>query len=132
MKRFLFLLFFLAFFFIPATVFAQAPGSRAWTGCLQNNVATLNCLPFAVQNTANAFLIFAGVVALFIIVWAGIRLITSGGDAKQVQSARSMITYAIIGLILVLSSYAIIFFIGYVTKTSNCISDINKLTTGCQ
>ena len=96
-----------------------------------NNVATIQCLPTVVLNGMNAFLLFAGTTALFIIVWAGIRFITSGGDAKQMGSARSMITYAIIGLIVVLSSYAILFFIGYLTKTSNCITNVHSLTTGC-
>jgi len=95
------------------------------------NVATFQCLPTVVLNITNAFLLFAGVVALFIIVWAGIRIITSGGDAKQLSSARSMITYAIIGLSVVLSSYALLFFIGYLTKTSNCITNLSSLKSGC-
>lgn len=101
------------------------------TSCLYDGVPMLNCLPTVFLNVTNAFLLFAGVVALFIIVWAGIRFIISGGDAKQIQSARSMITYAIIGLIVVMSSYAIVFFIGYVTKTSSCITDLSKFSKGC-
>ncbi|HSA84474.1 MAG TPA: hypothetical protein VLF20_06355 [Patescibacteria group bacterium] len=131
---FLLFLFVFVFFATPDIVSAQAPGSVSLnTGnCFKNGVATLNCLPYAVLNGANAFLLFSGITALFIIVWAGIRLVISGGDAKQVQGARSMITYGIIGLIVVLSSYAIVFFIGYVTGTTNCITDINKITTGCR
>lgn len=99
--------------------------------CVVNGVASIQCLPTVVLNAANTFLLFSGVVALFIIVWAGIRFIISGGDAKQIQNARSMITYAIVGLIIVLSSYAIVFFIGYITKTTNCITNVGKITTGC-
>ena len=99
--------------------------------CLKYGVPMLNCLPTVFLNVANAFLLFSGVVALFIIAWAGIRLITSGGDAKQVQSARAMITYGIIGLIVVLSSYAIVFFIGFLTNTTGCITDLQKFNTGC-
>jgi len=68
----------------------------------------------------------------FLIVWSGIRLILSGGDAKQVQSARQTMTYAIVGLIVVLSSFTIVLFIGYLTGTSDCITDVNKIITGCQ
>lgn len=120
--------------FAPANTYAQGSWDE---DCFNKNirgaedVATLHCLPSVVLNATNAFLLFAGTVALFIIVWAGIRLVTSGGDAKQVQSARSMITYAIIGLIIVLSSYAILFFIGYLTRTSDCITNVNSITTGC-
>lgn len=99
---------------------------------IANGVATLDCLPIVVLNAINAFLLFAGSTALFIIVWSGIRFILSGGDAKQVQSARSMFTYAIIGLIVVLSSFGIVFLIGYLTGTTNCITNIDKITTGCE
>jgi hypothetical protein len=98
--------------------------------CIKAGVAQLNCLPTVFLNVTNAFLLFGGIVALFIIVWAGIRFITSGGDAKQIQSARSMITYAIIGLIVVLSSYAIVFFIGFLTRSTDCITNLAKFTKG--
>ncbi len=101
------------------------------SSCLYDGVPMLNCLPTVFLNVVNAFLLFAGAVALFIIVWAGIRFIISGGDAKQVQGARSMITYAIIGLVVVLSSFAIVNFIGFLTKTSSCITDLSKFNTGC-
>lgn len=106
---------------------------KIWpSSCLVDGIATLNCLPTVFLNAVNALLLFAGATALFIIVWSGIRLITSGGDTKQIQSARSMFTYAIIGLIVVLSSFGIVYFIGYITKTTNCITNIDKITTGCQ
>ena len=98
------------------------------TGCIDNDVPTINCLPTVFSNVVNGFLLFSGIVALFLIVWAGIRLITSGGDAKQVASARSMLTYAIIGLIVVLSSFAIIFFVAHITN-STCITKLS--VNGC-
>jgi len=103
---------------------------QVWPSYCQD-VPNINCLAVVFQNAANTFLVFGGIVAIFIIVWAGIRFITSGGDAKQIQSARAMLTYAIIGLIVVLSSYSIVFFVGYLTKTTNCITNLDKLSTGC-
>lgn len=108
----------------PSECFSKLAGAEG--------VATIQCLPTVILNVTNAFLLFAGVVALFIIVWSGIRLVISGGDAKQIGSARSMLTYAIIGLIVVLSSYAIVFFIGYLTKTTDCITNVGKVATGCK
>ena len=96
------------------------------------DVPNLSCLSTVFLNGANAYLLFGGVVATFLIVWGGIRFITSGGDAKQVTAARQLITYAIIGLIVVLSSYSIIFFIGFLTNTTNCITNLSTLTTGCK
>lgn len=96
------------------------------------DVPNVNCLPIVFFNVANALLVFSGVVAIFLIIWSGVRFITSGGDNKQVSSARSMMTYAIIGLIVVLSSYAIVFFIAYLTKTTNCIANISLIASGCK
>ncbi len=104
---------------------------QAWPASC-NNVPDLYCLSTVFLNVTNAFLLFAGIVAIFLIVWSGVRLILSGGDAKQVTSARQTMTYAIVGLIVVLCSYSIVFFIGYLTKTTDCITDRDKITTGCQ
>ena len=102
-----------------------------WSGCAIDNVVTFNCVPTLFLLTTNGFLLFAGVVSLFVITWASFRLVISGGDAKKVGSARSMITWGIVGLIVVLSSFAIVYLIGYLTGTTDCITDIDKITTGC-
>ena len=92
-------------------------------GCVQDGVATLRCVPAVFGNVVSSLLIFVGIVAAFIIVWAGIKFINSGGDAKQVASARQIMTYAIIGVVLVLCSFAIIYFVGFATRT-DCITKV--------
>ena len=119
---------FIYFFAAPLPAHAQIDWNS--TGCVNNGVATLECIPAVFQNVVRAALIFAGAVALILIIYGGIRLIYSGGDAKQTQGARQIITYALIGLILVLGSFGIIFFIGYLTNTTSCITDINAIKTG--
>ncbi len=95
-----------------------------------NQAPTLQCLPVVFHNAVNGGLLFAGAVALFLIIWGGIRFITSGGDPKQVAGAQKIITYALIGLIVVLLSFAIVLFISYLTQTP-CITDPAKFVTGC-
>lgn len=102
-----------------------------WDSCLEKiidsktgtvtEVPTLQCVPIVFHNIVSAALTFAGAVALFMIVYAGIRYITSGGDPKAVEGARNTLTWAIIGLIVILISFAIINFIGYFTGTT-CIN----------
>ena len=89
--------------------------------CIVNGVATLSCIPGVFQNLVAAALGFAGVVALFLIVYSGIRFITSSGDPKAVEGARNTLTWAIIGLIVIILSFTIIKFIAVFTGAT-CIN----------
>jgi hypothetical protein len=88
--------------------------------CLQNyngvKIASLRCIPYVFQNLVKGALIFAGATAVFLIVYAGIRFTTSGGDPKNVSAARQIMTYAIIGLVIVLGSFGIMAFLAYETN----------------
>lgn len=86
-------------------------------------IPQLSCALILFQNVINAALILAGLVALIFIIYSGIKLILSGGDAKKVASARSTLTFAIIGLLLIFFSFAIVFFLSTVTGV-NCIRDV--------
>jgi uncharacterized membrane protein len=111
---------FISLFLTPITVHAQD-----WGGCVDaNGVATLTCIPVVFHNLVNAALIFVGSVSVILIIWGGITFVRSGGDPKQTQHARQIITYAIIGLVLVLSSFFIVFLIAYLTG-ANCITNFS-------
>jgi uncharacterized membrane protein len=95
--------------------------AQDWGKCVDaNGVATLTCIPIVFSNIINAALMFVGSVAVILIIWGGITFVRSGGDPKQTQHARQIITYAIIGLVLVLSSFFIIYLIAYLTG-AKCI-----------
>jgi hypothetical protein len=53
-------------------------------------------------------LIIAALVFFFMLVWGGIKYITSGGDKAQTETARNQITSALIGLVIVFAAWAII------------------------
>lgn len=93
-----------------------------WGNCVQDGAATLSCIPIVFKNIVTATLVFVGVVAVFLIILSGIKFITSGGDPKQVEGARNTLTYAIIGLVVVLLSFLIINVIGRITGVE-CIND---------
>jgi len=73
-----------------------------------DKVASLHCIPVILQNFVNIALLFSGFVALFLILYAGIIFITSRADKAKIESARNTLTYAIIGLIIIIFSYAIV------------------------
>jgi len=60
---------------------------------------------------ANILLMFVAFFAVISIIWAGIRLITHFGDEEAVTSAKKILIYALVGLILAFSSWTIIKFI---------------------
>lgn len=58
----------------------------------------------------------AGLIAVIMIIIAGIKFSTSGGDGQKLATAKSTLTYAIVGLIVVAISQIIVrFVIGNVT-----------------
>jgi hypothetical protein len=57
-------------------------------------------------------IIIAAVLSLFYLVLGGIQWTTSGGDKQKVAQARSRITFAIVGLIVAMASFAIVTIIG--------------------
>jgi hypothetical protein len=128
MKKLLVLNFFLVslFFVLVHPVYAQQ-----WSAdCIVNGVATLRCIPDLFQNVINGALMFVGVTAIVMLIYGGIKFINSGGDQKQTTEARKILTFAILGVILVLGSFAIIYFIGFLTGSSDCITNLDNIKTG--
>lgn len=89
------------------------------TDCIETvngqEVATFNCISVVFQNVVNAAFVFAGIVALIIIIYSGIKFIFSGGDPKQIEGARKTLTYAIIGFVVIILSFIIINIISIIT-----------------
>lgn len=75
------------------------------SGCIQDGVATLACIPVVVQNVINGLIVLAGIVAVFMIVYAGYKFIRSEGEQERIVDARKTLTYAIAGLIFVFLSF---------------------------
>lgn len=97
-----------------------------WSDCAigEDKVATLSCLPEVLKVVIFWALVFAGTVALFLMIFAGIRYINSGGDPKAADTARKTFTYAILGLLVILLSFFILNLIAKITGV-NSITDFN-------
>jgi hypothetical protein len=59
-------------------------------------------------SVVRAVLAFTALLFLFMVVWGGFNFLNAGGDPKATDAARSTITNAVIGLLIVLASFAII------------------------
>jgi hypothetical protein len=53
-------------------------------------------------------MVIAALLVFFYLIWGGIEWITSGGDKGQTEKARNKITAAVIGLVILAASYAIL------------------------
>ena len=59
------------------------------------------------SSLINTILGFLGIIALVLVFYAGFLWMTAGGNSEQVDKAKNILGAAIIGLIIILSSYAI-------------------------
>jgi hypothetical protein len=78
-------------------------------------VAVLSGLEGVFHSIIGSLLFVAALVLFFMLLAGGFKFITSGGDPKGLDSARKTITYAIIGIIIVASSYLILVLIQTIT-----------------
>jgi hypothetical protein len=58
---------------------------------------------------------FAGIVAVFLIIHSGSKFVLSSGDPKKVEEARNTLVYAIMGLIIVLAAFLIVNLVSHLT-----------------
>ena len=64
-----------------------------------------------VTNIFNTVLFIAGLVAVGMLIYAGIQYITAHGDPGKTKTAMNSIIYSIAGLVIVVLSYAIVNFV---------------------
>lgn len=66
-----------------------------------------DCIGQMVTQLVNTAIIIGGILLLIYLVWGGIQWMISHGDKANVEKARSTITHALVGLIIIASSWAI-------------------------
>lgn len=68
-------------------------------------------VPELVGNIIKALVGVVGAFALLIFVYGGFLWLTSGGEAGKVQQGKDAMKWAIVGLFVVFSSYALVSFV---------------------
>ncbi len=59
-------------------------------------------------KATQVIVVITGLISVFIMIIAGLRFITSGGDPGKVESAKNAILYSSIGIAVALSAQAIV------------------------
>lgn len=52
-----------------------------------------------------------GIIFLVLVIWAGLLWMTAAGETKQTQKAKDILVTSVIGLVILLSAYAISTFV---------------------
>jgi hypothetical protein len=61
-----------------------------------------------IPRAINLMLFIVGILAIFMLIYGGIRYVISGGDSGRVKDAKNTILYAIIGLVVAILGYAVV------------------------
>lgn len=107
----------LLFAFTAAPVYAEDSDTEAktgiWGGCTGNEAIcgdTTEAEGIA-KRIINIFLYAIGILSVVMIIFGGLKYVTSRGDPEMVKSAKNTLLYAVIGLIVALLSFAIVNFV---------------------
>lgn len=82
------------------------PGS---TGC--TTPTGTNDADKIIKTGLNVFSAIAGIIAVVMMMIAGLKYMTSGGDAGKVASAQNTVLYAAIGIVIVVLAQVIVKFV---------------------
>lgn len=81
-------------------------------------VVDINSLPHTgaadaarLQIIVNIIFAITGAIALLMITIAGFRYVVSHGDPNSIAQAKQMILYALVGLVVTLTSWSIVTFV---------------------
>lgn len=77
-------------------------------GCLQQDAATIQCLEPLFVSVVTAVVTLVGVALFVMLVVGGFKFLLSGGDQKQLEQAKNTVTYAIIGLVVIVVAFLIL------------------------
>ena len=96
-----------------SVAYASAPttggGTGNWTSGLDPDAKrTWGDLITVARNILNILLLLFGSVATLMIIWGGVVYIISSGNPEKTEQAKKIITYAIIGIIIVTSTWLLI------------------------
>lgn len=73
-------------------------------------------LAFYIAQLWKTVIVVGGLAFLLYTVWGGIEWMMAGGDKNAIEEARHKITNSLIGLALLVATYAIVSFIGAAFK----------------
>lgn len=125
------LLFFLLIFIISLSLtmplLSKASGDEGGSSVslsdvnpLGSGIEGISGMRIVIGRVINAILGITGSFALFMFIYGGFSMLTSAGSPEKIDKGKKILTWAIIGIMVILGSYAITNFIfGAITSTGS-------------
>lgn len=78
---------------------------------LANDPATIKDLEEIIRNLLHVVVRLAGIVVFVMFLIGGVQYLTSGGNPEETKKATGTLTYAVLGLVLILLAWFILLFV---------------------
>lgn len=89
-----------------------AANPKPWSGnCVVNGVATIEGLECLFSNLLNVATTLAGIVFGIMLIVGGFKFIFAGGNPEGVKSAQNTLTFAVIGLVVMIGAWFVLLLI---------------------
>jgi hypothetical protein len=72
------------------------------------DVATIRCLEPLFANVVTSIMALAGIGLFIMLIMSGYSYLFSGGDPKKLEQAKNTLTFAIMGLVVMVTSFLIL------------------------
>jgi hypothetical protein len=92
-----------------------------WGECVTNGAATISCFEPMLKNVIISLVSLSGLALFLMLLVGGFNFLLAGGDQKKLDKAKSTISSAIIGLVIIIVAYLIL-------QTIQVITGVNVTT----
>lgn len=89
------------------SIYGRAACDGGLFGICQVTAPDLGATVQIMTKAINYFNGFIGLITVILIIYAGFLVLTGGGDDEKLKKAKSIIVYALIGIFLLVASYAL-------------------------
>src|SRR3989344_6002856 len=103
---------------VPVPWFTSSPApvsSRCVSVVGGNPVATIQGLECLFQNVVTVVTALAGLAVFIMLLTGGLKYLTSGGGPKAPEQAKGTLSFAVLGLVLIIAAYLILNFLSVFT-----------------
>jgi hypothetical protein len=99
------------FFLLPFSALAVDPKGSLRNAASGTGLVSDKDPVEIIVEIINVLLYFIGSIVIVLILWAGFKWMTSAGNSDAIKKSRETILNAVIGLIIIFASYAILNFV---------------------